>query len=196
MIVRSGGLVENTVSLVSWGDEMAGERSRRPKHEARICRRTPNVLIGETPVLVTWDEPIPGVDRPWWSCPVCSARCRFLYLRGGAIGCWRCLGLRFPSRHVYKQTPGIHRITRWRRQIKAEERPFGSIPRRPRNHAVGPNRPTNPGRRTEAYRAPQRHRSRPRPAHSCSQGEEEVAGWRHEPEAPRADPAQGRACHR
>lgn len=69
-------------------------------------------LPADSTVLVTWHSPMPGVARPWWSCPVRSACCRFVYLRGGAVGCWRCLGLRFPSRHVHRQMPGIHRIAR------------------------------------------------------------------------------------
>lgn len=92
-----------------------------------------DVWIGGTKVPLTWDSPMDGVDRPWFECPSCGRRCRYIYMRD-TIACWRCHGLSHASRHSYRQTPGIHRIRRWRRQIGAEERPFGIIPQRPRHH--------------------------------------------------------------
>jgi hypothetical protein len=72
-----------------------------------------------------------GVDRPWWSCPLCSARCRFVYLRGGTIACRRCLGLDYASRHLRRQTPGVGRVERLRRKLGGcEAKPFAPLPAR------------------------------------------------------------------
>jgi hypothetical protein len=74
-----------------------------------------------------------GVDRPWWSCPLCSARCRFVYLSGGTIACRRCLRLDYASRHLRRQTPGVGRVERLRRKLgDCEARPFAPLPVRVR----------------------------------------------------------------
>jgi hypothetical protein len=56
-----------------------------------------------------------------------------LYLRN-TIACRRCHGLDYASRHLHRQTPAIHRIIRWRKQIGADLHPFSEIPDRPKHH--------------------------------------------------------------
>lgn len=134
-LLQTGALVEGVVTELAIGDPVG---SRWPASEPSICRvvrESPHVWINETRVAVAWDEPMPGVGRPWFLCPCgCGRRARFLYLVRDMIRAAPCLGLQHASRHLHRQMPGIHRIARWRRQIGAEERPFGLIPERPRHH--------------------------------------------------------------
>jgi hypothetical protein len=94
-----------------------------------ILRQAPNIWIGGTPVLVTWD----AQNRPWCECPGCRRRCRFLYALG-RIACRQCHGLDWSSRHLHRAVPGVHRVARWRRQIGADAHPFSSLPDRPPHH--------------------------------------------------------------
>jgi hypothetical protein len=96
-------------------------------------RRTPDILIDETRVAIVWDEPLPGVGRPWFECPVCHQRCRHVYLRD-AIACRRCHRLDYASRHLHRSVPGIHRIIRWRRMLGINSHPFAPISKRQRHH--------------------------------------------------------------
>jgi hypothetical protein len=90
----------------------------------------PNLLVNGAPILVSWDDMPSGGARPWFECPVCSRRCRFLYLRE-RIACRQCEGLDWPSRHLHRSAPGVHRIARWRRQIGADLAPFSALPEPP-----------------------------------------------------------------
>jgi hypothetical protein len=56
-----------------------------------------------------------------------------VYLRD-RIACRRCHGLDYASRHLHRQTPGIHRVARLRRKIGADPRPFTALPKRPKHH--------------------------------------------------------------
>jgi hypothetical protein len=48
----------------------------------QLARRTPDIWIDDgTRITIVWDEPMPGVGRPWFECPVCGQRCRHVYLR-------------------------------------------------------------------------------------------------------------------
>jgi hypothetical protein len=47
----------------------------------QLATRNPNLWVGGNRVLVVWDEPMPGVGRPWLECPRCGRRSRHLYLR-------------------------------------------------------------------------------------------------------------------
>lgn len=70
----------------------------RPASYPNICqvvRETPHVWINETRVVVVWDSPMEGVGRPWFECPACHQRSR--YLRG-IIACRQCCRLDYVSR--------------------------------------------------------------------------------------------------
>jgi hypothetical protein len=79
-----------------------------------------------------WDEPMEGVGRPWFECPMCRRRCRHLHLR--RLACRRCSQLDYSSRHMHRSVPGLHRVVYLRRRIGAELRPFSPIAPRPRSH--------------------------------------------------------------
>jgi hypothetical protein len=99
-----------------------------------LARQAPDILVDGARVAIVWDEPMPGVGRPWFECPVCSQRCRHVYLRD-AIACRRCHRLDYAySRHLHRSVPGVHRIMRWRRQIGIDSHPFAAIPERPKHH--------------------------------------------------------------
>src|SRR5262249_21112520 len=80
MLLQCGGLAENATTRLQWGEK-----------ECLAARRTPDIWIDGTRVPVTWDEPMPGVGRPWFECPACGRRCRHVYLRE-TIACRRCHG--------------------------------------------------------------------------------------------------------
>ena len=97
----------------------------------QLAARTPNLWLGETRVLVVWDEPMPGVGRPWFECPVCNRRSRHLYLRD-PIACRRCHGLDYAGRHLRQQTPGVGRVERLRCKLGGcDTRPFAPLSARP-----------------------------------------------------------------
>jgi hypothetical protein len=106
--------------------------SRPPGNRTvNICREAPYVSIDGIRVAVVWDEPMPGVGRPFWECPQCSARCRFVFIRAGTIACRQCLGLDYACRHLRRQTPGVGRVERLRRRLgDCEVRPFAPLPAR------------------------------------------------------------------
>src|SRR5215471_12731407 len=122
MLLQCGGLVEGAVTVLAWGQKTY-----------QVARRTPDIWIDGTRIAVTWDEPLPGVGRPWFECPVCGQRCRHVYLRD-AIACRRCHRLDYASRHLHRAVPGVHRIRRWRRMIDIAPHPFAPIPKRKRHH--------------------------------------------------------------
>jgi hypothetical protein len=89
------------------------------------------MMIDGTPVALAWDAPMEGVDRPWWPCPLCSVRCGFVYLRGGTIGCRKCLRLDYASHHLRRQTSGVGRVERLRHRLgDCDTRPFAPLPAR------------------------------------------------------------------
>jgi hypothetical protein len=50
------------------------------------------------------------------------------------LACRKCLRLDYTSRHLYRQTPAVHRVARLRRKLGADPRPFGPLPEPPRRH--------------------------------------------------------------
>jgi hypothetical protein len=105
---------------------------RKPLRRSQvIClcqRRTPDVWMDGTRIAIVWDEPMPGVGRPWFECPACLRKCRYLYLRNN-IACARCHRLQNASRHLRRQTPGVGRVERLRRKLGGRDiRPFASLP--------------------------------------------------------------------
>jgi hypothetical protein len=119
---RIGALLAGTVTELEW--ETGG---------GPACASRTDIEIAGTKIPLTWDTPMPGVERPWWSCPLCSARCRFVFLRGGTIACRRCLRLDYAVRHLRRQTPAVGRVERLRRRLAdCEPRPSRLSP-----HASG-----------------------------------------------------------
>ena len=57
MLLQCGGLAENATTRLQWGEKTY-----------LLARRTPDIWIDGTRVPVTWDEPMPGVGRPWFEC--------------------------------------------------------------------------------------------------------------------------------
>jgi len=94
----------------------------------QLATHAPNLWIGETRVLVIWDEQ----GRTWFECPACGRRCKHLYL--DELTCRICLRLDYSSRHLHRTVPGIHRIRRLRQRIGADPRPFAPLPKRRRHH--------------------------------------------------------------
>ena len=105
---------------------------RRVGRPSGNARRTPDIWIDGTRVPVTWDEPMPGVGRPWFECPACGRRCRHAYLRE-TIACRRCHRLQHAVRHLQRQMPGVGRVERLRRKLGGcDVRPFAPLPARRR----------------------------------------------------------------
>ena len=92
----------------------------------RLATRAPNLLVNGNPVLVVWAD----WALPWFECPQCGRRCRHVYLLD-PIACRRCHHLDYASRHLYRQTPAVHRVARLRRKLGADLRPFAPLPARP-----------------------------------------------------------------
>jgi hypothetical protein len=125
MLARCGALVEGTVTRLAWGDYGG----------CQLARRTPDIWIDGTRVAIVWDEPMPGVARPWWECPVCGRRCRHVYLRD-VIACRMCHRLENASRHLQRQTPGVGKVERLRRKLGGcDTRPFAPLPARRRGRS-------------------------------------------------------------
>jgi hypothetical protein len=94
----------------------------------RLTRKPGILEIAAHPVSVVYDQPMPGVARPWFECPVCGHLCRHVYLRD-TIACRRCHRLDWASRHLRRQTPGVGRIERLRRKLGVSDiRPFAPLP--------------------------------------------------------------------
>jgi len=88
----------------------------------QLATHAPNLWIGETRVLVIWDEQ----GRTWFECPACGRRCKHLYF--DELTCRICLRLDYSSRHLHRTVPGIHRIRQLRQRIGADPRPFAPLP--------------------------------------------------------------------
>jgi hypothetical protein len=99
------------------------------KSSARqLAMRAPNLFVNGNPVLVA------STDHalPWFECPRCGKRRRHIFL--DELACRTCLGLLHASRVLFRQTPGVRRITKWRIQIAADPHPFSDLPDYPHVH--------------------------------------------------------------
>ena len=103
MLNRIGALVDGVVTKLQWGEK-----------GYRLATRAPNLLVNGNPVLVVWTD----WALPWFECPQCGRRCRHVYLLD-PIACRRCHHLDYASRHLYRQTPAVHRVARLRRKLGA-----------------------------------------------------------------------------
>jgi len=123
---RTGALVQGTVTEAVIEGTGGGPPAIRT---VNVCRIGGGVTIDETLVRLIWDEAF-GVERPWFACPACGRRCRYVYLRA-TIACARCHRLQNASRHLRRQTPGVGRVERLRRKLGGcDTRPFGPLPAR------------------------------------------------------------------
>jgi hypothetical protein len=48
-------------------------------------------------LALTWTPCNYGGRRPWWTCPACGGRCRFVYLAGERFTCRRCARLTYAT---------------------------------------------------------------------------------------------------
>jgi hypothetical protein len=113
-----------------------------------------------------------GDALPWWSVPGARADVCTGYLRGAAALPVGVVIIWIGCAITCRQTPGLFRVVRWRRQIKADPHPFFGIA-----GVSAPSRATPSDRAHlrgggEAARPPRRIVTRQ--AHPCSQGKEEV----------------------
>ena len=123
MLLQCGALVEGAATVLVWGEK-----------GCQLARQTPDIWIDGVRISIVWDQPMPGVCRPWFQCPTptCARRCRHVYLRD-RWACRRCHGLESASRHLRRQTPGVGRVERLRRKLGGcDERPFAPLPARRR----------------------------------------------------------------
>jgi hypothetical protein len=117
MLSRCGALVEGSAAELAI-EGAAGAVGGPPAIRAvNLRREAPNLWIDGTRVAIAWDEPMPGVGRPWFLC-ACGHRARYLYLRD-AIACARCHKLQNASRHLNRQVPALGRVVRLRRKLGA-----------------------------------------------------------------------------
>jgi hypothetical protein len=121
-LLRDGVLVEGTEVEVRWGPVGCW-----------LATRAGGIFIDGTQLQLSWDEPMEGVGRPWFECPVCHRRCRHLYLR--QLACRRCCRLDYSSRHTHRSVPGFNRLLYLRRRLGVDLKPFSPLPRRPKHHA-------------------------------------------------------------
>ena len=121
VLLRSGALTPGTEVELRYGPV-----------GSHLATREGGILIDGTRVLLIWDEPMQGVGRCWFECPVCKQRCRHLYLR--QLACRRCSRLDYSSRHLHRSIPGLNRLRYLRRKLGLELRPFTPIPPRPKHH--------------------------------------------------------------
>jgi hypothetical protein len=126
MLARCGGLVPGTTT------ELAIEATAeglQPGRTANVCRQGSGVTIDGVLVRLSWDVAF-GVERPWFECPICSRRCRHVYLRD-SIACRRCHLLDYASRHLNRQMPALGRVERLRKRLgDCEAKPFAPLPTR------------------------------------------------------------------
>src|SRR5262249_60696654 len=119
---KYGALLEGATTRLQGGEKGSQLASRAPG-------------INGTRIAIVWDEPMPGVGRPWFECPACGQRSRHVYLRD-TIACRRCHRLQHAVRHLRRQTPGVGRVERLRRKLgNCDVRPFAPLPPRRRGRS-------------------------------------------------------------
>jgi hypothetical protein len=124
MLLQCGALLEGTRAQLQWGGK-----------GCQLATHALGIWVDGTPVAIVWDEPMEGVSRPWFECPVCGQRCRHVYLRD-RIACRTCDQLNYSSRHLRRQTPGVGRVERLRRKLGGcDVRPFAPLPPRRRGRS-------------------------------------------------------------
>jgi len=127
-LLRSGALTDGVVTRLKWGE--------------KACQLTPQrtgILLddGEQQqrIAIVWHSPLPWIGKPAFVCPACNRDCYCLHEKAGVFACRKCHGMSYASRHLYRSLPGVHRVSRLRRKIGADPRPFTPLPKRPKHHA-------------------------------------------------------------
>jgi hypothetical protein len=133
---RAGGLVVGAVTRCHWPHPAAPlDVIVKAEHDAVTLS-----IAGaaEVSVRIEWELTtyFAGV-RPWWACPRCLARRRFLHMQDGRVGCrgQQCFGLAYRSRcEFWSSSRALRRALALRRKLGAAVQPFGELPPRPRQH--------------------------------------------------------------
>jgi hypothetical protein len=100
-----------------------------------------SVMLNKVQVSIDWELANYGSARPWFICPTCGTRRRFLRLDGDHIGCTGCLGLTYASRcRRWAGARTLRRAVRLRRRLGIDEHPFALIPAKPRGWRTRPAR--------------------------------------------------------
>jgi hypothetical protein len=124
MLLQRGALLEGATTRLQWGEK-----------GCQLATHAPGIWVDGTPIAIVWDEPMEGVGRPWFECPLCRQRCRHVYLRD-RIACRTCHRLDYACRHLRRQTPGVGRVERLRRKLGGcDVRPFAPLPSRSRGRS-------------------------------------------------------------
>jgi hypothetical protein len=107
--------------------------------EGLLGVEAPSIMLGKVQVSLDWEAVNFGSARPWFLCPTCTTRRRFLWLYDGRIGCTACLGLAYasPCRRWAGSLP-LRRAARLRRRLGVDERPFSALPPKPRGRRGRP----------------------------------------------------------
>jgi hypothetical protein len=91
--------------------------------------------IGVVSIAIDWEAVNYGNARPWWKCPSCSARRRFLRVKDGRVGCTGCFGLSYRSRYDHwAPSRPLRRAVKLRQQLGANTLPFSALPPPPRQY--------------------------------------------------------------
>jgi hypothetical protein len=90
--------------------------------------------VGKVMVSLAWELTTGHCvgARPWFTCPICSARRRFLHLQGNRLGCRECFRLAYRSRTVrWASSRPLRRAMRLRARLGAAGlfTPFPACPR-------------------------------------------------------------------
>lgn len=78
---------------------------------------------------ISWDRPMDRCWRPWWTCPSCQGRARYLYAPNWL--CRRCAKLEYLSQHGKL---GQARIVWFHKRLDASPHPLDPLPSRPAHH--------------------------------------------------------------
>jgi hypothetical protein len=113
---------------------LSGADIFRLRRQGLLGCEVPSITLGVTRVELDWEPANYGNSRPWFLCPECGARRRFLHLRNDRLACRICLDLAYPSRHAcWKSAHQLRRAVLLRLRIGASTQPFGDLPPRPRH---------------------------------------------------------------
>ena len=84
----------------------------------------------DLPFAVTWTNCLPGVQRPWWLCPVCRRRARILY-ECKRWCCRRCARLVYQSQRESTEQRAVRQAKRIRHRLGGSLTLFTGAPPRP-----------------------------------------------------------------
>jgi hypothetical protein len=85
---------------------------------------------GERTIQIEWEEIVHGRRRPWFRCPQCLRRCRYVF--PPECGCVQCLKLDNLVRHT--KMPAMHKVYKLRQMLGNDDVAFTPIPRRKAHH--------------------------------------------------------------